>query len=157
MFDIVLQCYDRLRLITYRSMFRLLRERDGSLSATEAFSVDVIYLLHGPTVKQFADCLGISQPNATYKVNNLAAKGYVNRHTPEDDRRECRLSVAERFHTYYDTSDSFIQTAVEQLGERYSGEELEKFEEMLRALNEAVESQDTKGRGQGMTGKEEEL
>ena len=157
MFYGITKCYEQFRLISYRSLFRLLRERDGSLSATEAFAVDVIYLLRGPTLKEFADCIGISQPNATYKVNNLAAKGYVNRHTPEGDRRECRLSVAERFHTYYDTSDSFIQTAVEQLGERYSGEELEKFEEMLRALNEAVESQDTKGRGQGMTGKEEEL
>ena len=117
----------------------------------------MIFLLGSPTITQLAETLGISQPNATYKVNNLAAKGYVNRHTPEDDRRECRLSVAERFHTYYDTSDSFIQTAVERLGERYSREELEKFEEMLRALNEAVESQNTKGRGQGMTGKEEEL
>ena len=37
MFDIVLQCYDRLRLITYRSMFRLLRERDGSLTVSPVF------------------------------------------------------------------------------------------------------------------------
>ena len=41
-------------------------------------------------VAALAETLGISQPNATYKVNNLAAKGYVNRHTPEDDRRERR-------------------------------------------------------------------
>ena len=149
--------YQHFRLRNYRALFGRIREKDGSLSATEAFAADVIFLLGSPTITQLAETLGISQPNATYKVNNLAAKGYVNRHTPEDDRRECRLSVAERFHTYYDTSDSFIQTAVEQLGERYSGEELEKFEEMLRALNEAVESQDTKGRGLGMTGKEEEL
>ena len=97
MFDIVLQCYDRLRLITYRSMFRLLRERDGSLSATEAFSVDVIYLLHGPTVKQFADCLGISQPNATYKLNQLIQKGYVEKVPSTADRRELHLHVTDKY------------------------------------------------------------
>ena len=54
MFDSILKCYDRLRLLSYRGLFRVLRERDTSLSAAEAYSVDVIYLLHGPTVKQFA-------------------------------------------------------------------------------------------------------
>ena len=101
MFDIVLQCYDRLRLITYRSMFRLLRERDGSLSATEAFSVDVIYLLHGPTVKQFADCLGISQPNATYKLNQLIQKGYVEKVPSTADRRELHLHVTDKYMRYW--------------------------------------------------------
>lgn len=75
MLQSLLRCYERFRLSTYRSMFTLLRERDGSLSATEAFSVDVIYLLRGPTIKEFADCLGISQPNATYKVNQLIQGG----------------------------------------------------------------------------------
>lgn len=69
MLDLISRCYARFRLITYRSMFRLLRERDSSLSAAEAFAVDVIYLLQEPTIKEFADCLGISQPNATYKVD----------------------------------------------------------------------------------------
>ena len=139
MLQSLLRCYERFRLSTYRSMFALLRERDGSLSATEAFSVDVIYLLRGPTIKEFADCLGISQPNATYKVNNLSAKGYVHKATSEDDRRECRLHVSERFHSYYDTSDRFIQDAVKKLEAEYSAEELETFSNMLQALCDAVD------------------
>ena len=79
MLEQISRCYERFRLITYRSMFRLLRERDSSLSAAEAYAVDVIHLLHGPTIKEFADCLGISQPNATYKVNHLIQKGYVHK------------------------------------------------------------------------------
>ena len=62
MFDSILNCYDRLRLLSYRGLFRVLRERDSSLSAAEAYSVDVIYLLHGPTVKEFADCLASPSP-----------------------------------------------------------------------------------------------
>ena len=41
MLDIVTKCYEQFRLVTYRSMFRLLRERDSSLSAAEAFAVAV--------------------------------------------------------------------------------------------------------------------
>ena len=111
----------------------------GSLSATEAFAADVIYLLEKPTITQLAETLGISQPNATYKVNNLSAKGYVQKTTSEDDRRECHLHVSERFHSYYDTSDAFIREAVAKLGEEYSAEELALFEKMLRSLGNAVD------------------
>ena len=71
------QLYRRLRLTSYRRIFGSIRERSGSLSATEAFSADVIQLMGAPTLSQFAQYLGISQPNATYKINNLVAKGYV--------------------------------------------------------------------------------
>ena len=69
------QLYERVRLRHYRDLFSRVKERDGSLSATEAYAADVIYLLGSPTVSTFADTLGISQPNATYKINNLVAKG----------------------------------------------------------------------------------
>lgn len=79
----ILRLQNWLRLESYKKMFHTLREKTGSLSATEAFSADVIHLLGRPTLGQFAATLGISQPNATYKVNNLAAKGYPG----EDPRR----------------------------------------------------------------------
>ena len=137
--DDVINLYKRFRLLNYREMFGRIHEKDGSLSATEAFAADVIYLLEKPTITQLADTLGISQPNATYKVNNLAAKGYVQKTVSEDDRRECRLSVSDRFHSYYDTSDRFIQDAVKKLEASYSPEALETFAGMLRALSEAVD------------------
>ena len=137
--DEIINLYKRFRLLNYREMFGRIREKDGSLSATEAFAADVIYLLEKPTITQLADTLGISQPNATYKVNNLAAKGYVQKTVSEDDRRECRLSVSDRFHSYYDTSDRFIQDAVKKLEASYSPEALETFAGMLRALSEAVD------------------
>ena len=69
----ILDLYKKSRLMTYRAMFGRIREKTGSLSATEAYAVDVIYLLGSPTITQLAETLGISQPNATYKVNNLVA------------------------------------------------------------------------------------
>ena len=135
----IIHLYKRSRLLTYREMFGRIREKDGSLSATEAFAADVIYLLEKPTITQLAETLGISQPNATYKVNNLSAKGYVQKTTSEDDRRECHLHVSERFHSYYDTSDRFIREAVEKLEAEYSPEEIALFEKMLCSLRKAVD------------------
>src|SRR5699024_3625387 len=95
--DSFVKFYKRVRLMHYQELFGRIREKDGSLSATEAFAVDVIYLLGSPTLTQFADALGISQPNATYKVNNLVAKGYVKKTTSEGDKRECRVTVCDKF------------------------------------------------------------
>ena len=89
----ILDLYKKSRLMTYRAMFGRIREKTGSLSATEAYAVDVIYLLGSPTITQLAETLGISQPNATYKVNNLVAKGYACKTISEDDKRECRVTV----------------------------------------------------------------
>ena len=69
------EVYDKFKLQFYRKVFELVRERDGSLSAMEAFSLEVIKMLDHPTIGQFADFLNISQSNATYKVNNLIKKG----------------------------------------------------------------------------------
>ena len=65
--------FRKYRLFCYRKLFSAVREKPGSLSATEAFSADIIHLLGSPTISQFADTIGISQPNATYKVNQLVS------------------------------------------------------------------------------------
>jgi len=131
--------YKKFRLITYQEMFGRIREKDGSLSATEAYAVDVIYLLENPTITQLAETLGISQPNATYKVNNLVNKGYVIKTASADDKRECHLTVSDRFFKYYGDSNRFVEAATERLRQRYTPAELEQFGHMLRALTEAVE------------------
>ena len=136
--DEIRRLYEQFRLLHYTDLFRRIREKDGQLSATEAFATDVIYLLGRPTISQFADTLGISQPNATYKINNLEAKGYVRRDASETDRRTCYVSVGDRFHNYYDSDDTFITDAVEQLRDRYDERELALFEDMLQTLNQTL-------------------
>ena len=80
--------FRKYRLFCYQKLFAAVREKPGSLSATEAFSADIIHLLGSPTISQFAETIGISQPNATYKVNQLAAKGYLHKTVQAHDRRE---------------------------------------------------------------------
>lgn len=135
MLELITRCYARFRLITYQGMFRLLRERDSSLSAAEAFAIDVIYLLQEPTIKEFADCLGISQPNATYKVNHLIQKGYVQKTPSQEDRREAHLHVTEKYMRYWEESNQTLNRALETLQKRFSPEEVETFTRVLQELS----------------------
>ena len=84
--------------------------------------------------KQFSRLLG----GATYKVNNLAAKGYVVKSTPDGDRRECRLQLGPKFYQYFTDSDHFIDLAAEKLEGEFPPEELEVFARVLRKLTEEV-------------------
>ena len=138
LYDSIVQMYNKFRLLSYRALFLKVREKAGSLSATEAFSVDVINLLGQPTVTQFADYLGISQPNATYKANCLAAKGYLEKISGPQDRRECRLRLSEKFKNYYEGNMSEIKEAVSSLKGTFTGEELNTAARVLDCLLEKL-------------------
>ncbi len=138
MYKQIKELYEHSRLEHYRELFGRIREKDGSLSATEAYAADVIYLLQNPTVSTFAEVLGISQPNATYKINNLAAKGYVTRTYSDEDRRECRVSVVDKFYSYYNTDYPFLTKAIESLEQKYSPEELALCERILADLTKEL-------------------
>ena len=144
-YESILNLYRKFRLLSYRDIFQAVQEKNGSLSATEAFSADVINLLHQPTVTQFADYIGISQPNATYKVNNLVAKGYIRRVHGGADRRECRLEISDRFVHYYRENVSGLEEAVGHLREEFSEQELGTA---ARVLNRLAENLDSKLKGE---------
>ena len=134
------QLFRKYRLFCYRKLFAAVREKPGSLSATEAFSADIIHLLGSPTVSQFAETIGISQPNATYKVNNLAAKGYLEK-IPGEDRREVRLQTAGKFNAYYHDNEQALREAMDALAGRFSPEELDAAERVMQALVQTVETE----------------
>ena len=126
--------YDKFKLQCYRKVFERVRERDGSLSAMEAFSLEVIKMLNQPTVSQFADFLNISQSNATYKVNNLIKKGYLERENSQVDRREYHLILSEKYYHYMDLLTSYELKVVRRMKERFSPEDAGKLDEMLRVI-----------------------
>ena len=133
--------YRQLRLTSYRQIFGAIRERSGSLSATEAFSADVIQLLGAPTLSQFAQYLGISQPNATYK--NLVAKGYVEKVPSPGDRREIRLQPAGKLKKYLASGEGSFDHAVEALKKTYTEEELALTARVLNALLDETQKEET--------------
>ena len=129
------EVYEKFELQFFRRIFEQVRERDGSLSAMEAFSLEVIYLLHEPTVGQFADFLNISQSNATYKVNSLIRKGYIERLNSQTDRREYHLKLTEKFLNYVGLFNKYEHTVMERIETRFPAEDVRKFDEMLAVIS----------------------
>ena len=136
-----IEVYDKFKLQFYRKVFELVRERDGSLSAMEAFSLEVIKLLDNPTVGQFADFLNISQSNATYKVNSLIKKGYLERQNSQTDRREYHLVLSEKFYRYAELLTSYEMKVMERMKERFSPEDVAKLDEMLQIISDELMSE----------------
>lgn len=135
MTDSLENLYRYVRLSHYRRLFSEIREKVGSLNATEAFSAEIIYLLGEPTITEFAQFLGISQPNASYKVNSLVTKGYIQRRPCESDKRECRLAVTEKFRGYYGVQEpEFVE-----LTEGFSSSELLLLEKISEKASDKIE------------------
>ena len=57
----------------------------------------------------------------------------------EEDKRECRLQVCDRFYRYYGDLDHFTDKAVAALENEYSPQALELFAQMLYSLTKHVE------------------
>jgi len=129
------EVYTKFKLNFYRGIFDRLKEREGSLSAAEAYAVEIIHALNGPTIGQFAHFLQVSSPNASYKVNSLIKKGYVKRVRSEVDRRESYLFTTPKFMEYYAINQNYIELVIERINERFTFEELEKFDEMLTVIS----------------------
>ena len=130
--------YEKFKLQFFRRLFSQVREREGSLSAMEAFSVEVIHERDAPTIGQFADFLGISQSNATYKVNSLIRKGYIVKENSDTDRREYHLKLSDKFYCYNGLMQSYIDTVMARIQERFTAEELATFEHVLAVMSDEL-------------------
>jgi DNA-binding MarR family transcriptional regulator len=121
-----------------KNLFSKVREEKESLSPTESYCVEAIFLLNRPTVHQFANYVNISQPNATYRISNLISKGYVRKVLSEDDRREYFLEVTEKFNKVYGANAAFNAQLMGGIRDKFSEEEIELLEKMIKKLNTIV-------------------
>ena len=129
------EVYNKFKLNFYRGVFERLKEREASLSASEAYAVEVIHMLQNPTVSRFAEFLRISLPNATYKINTLEKKGYVKRIKSDTDKREYYLATTPKFQKYYAINQNYTVEVMKRVRERFSGEEITQFENMLKIIS----------------------
>lgn len=133
-----IQLHRRMRLAIYR---RLLR-RTGQLSAADAFAADIIYLLEQPTLTQFAGEMGISQPSASYRVNELAQKGVVEKVISPRDRRECRLRVGAEYRKKTLDAPGRVEALMGELTRRFTRQELETTAAVLDAFLTALDQEE---------------
>ncbi len=118
-----------------KNLFSGVNEDKESLSPTESYCVEAIFLLNRPTVHQFANYVNISQPNATYRISNLISKGYVRKVLSEDDRREYFLEVTDKFSKNYGMNASFNAQLMSGIREKFTEEEIMLLEKMIKRLN----------------------
>lgn len=118
-----------------KNLFSSINEEKDSLSPTESYCVEVIFLMNRPTVHQFANYVNISQPNATYRISNLIHKGYVKKVISEDDRREYFLEVTDKFFKYYGVNASFNAELMNGIREKFTSDEIALMEKMIKKIN----------------------
>ena len=126
--------YDRFKNHFYQEIFRQLPDREATLTATEAFAVEIIHTLGEPTIGEFAGFIHISLPNATYRVNSLVKKGYIEKKTSEADRREIRLHLTDHFYHYYNISSNYIHRILSEMKNRLSESECMQFIQSLTVM-----------------------
>ncbi|MBC8530685.1 MarR family winged helix-turn-helix transcriptional regulator [Gehongia tenuis] len=129
--------YNRLALSFYKNAARQQKiEEIGSLGAADTGTLEMVYLLKGPTCKELADFLRISTPNLTYRVNKLVSRGYLEKVQDERDRRRYHLRVTDKFMDYYSVNDAFVHRVAERARQNFSPEELARFEGMFQKIIE---------------------
>lgn len=132
------EVFDKFKFQFFCRIFDLVRERDGSLTAMEAFSLEIIDMLQAPTVSQFADFLDISQSNATYKINSLIRKGYLVRKVSDLDRREAHLILSEKYRSYMSLLTSYEDKVMDRIAARFPQEDLDTFDRILRTMSDEL-------------------
>lgn len=126
--------YLKFRAHHCRDLFREMGAREGSLTATESYCVEVVYLLGEPTIREFAQYVGVSAPNATYRVNSLVHKGYLERIPSQEDRRSVRLRVTDKFRNYYGLYDQYIVNLMKNVRAHFTQEEVTQLEGLLARI-----------------------
>ena len=135
------ETYAKFKLAFYQKIFNRIGERETSLTTVETFCMETIYALNRPSIQEFANFIGLSSPNAAYKVQSLIKKGYINKVQSEEDKREYYLEVTDRFLEYYDMTYSYTMKVVRRMEKRFTPEELEKLEYFLEIISNELMSE----------------
>lgn len=130
--------YVKFKLHLYQELLRRFESREASLTTIETFCMEAVHALNEPTINEFASFLGISPPNAAYKVNSLIKKGYVIKERSEQDRRIYHLKPTEKYWSYYNISSSYMNEVMERIPQRFSPADCAKLEEMLTIMSDEL-------------------
>ena len=128
-----------LRLVRYKQLFSSFTEKQEALSATDACSLEIIYLLNNPTVNEFANFISISQPSASYRLSSLESKGLIEKTPCVRDKRESKIKVTDKFRSEYISRIPAWEDAVKRVMGRYTKEETKMLKRFL--LQVAAETQ----------------
>lgn len=133
--EVFQEVYTKFKLHFYQSVFQRFATREATLTTVESFCMEGIMAMGEPTIAEFSRMMGISTPNAAYKIGSLVRKGYVEKIQSTVDRREYHLRPTQKYINYYNISYSYLHTVIERARERFSPEDCKKLEEMLSVVS----------------------
>ena len=129
------EVYTKFKLHFYRAVFGRFKRREATLTTVETFCMEIILALGEPTVNEFSNFVGISPPNAAYKINSLVQKGYVEKRQSQEDKREYHLVVTQKYIDYYNISSSYMEEVMDRIVRRFPAEDCAKLEEILTVVS----------------------
>ena len=132
------EVYKKFKIRYYQNVFAQAPNRELSLTTIEAFCAEIIGALNNPTINEFASFINISSPNATYRVNSLIQKGYVEKVQSETDKREYHLRVTDKYYKYYNISQAYVDTVLKRGKERCSREDIDAFDRVLTIMKDEL-------------------
>ncbi|MCD7948033.1 MAG: MarR family winged helix-turn-helix transcriptional regulator [Oscillospiraceae bacterium] len=133
--DALNKVYTKFKLQFYRTIFGRFQTREASLTTVETFCMEIIMSLGKPTVNEFSRYVGISAPNAAYKINSLVQKGYVLKEQSINDKREYFLIPTQKFYDYYNISYRYVVTVTQRIREHFPSEDVAQLERMLNIIS----------------------
>lgn len=132
------EVYSKFRVHYYRDVFKRINNRELSLTTTEAYCVEIIGSLGEPTINEFANFVGISSPNATYKVNSLIRKGYITKEQSGEDKREMILRVTDKYYKYWNINHKYMEIVEDRLEKSLTPEEFELFNRIMQKISDEM-------------------
>lgn len=126
-----LDVYRKFKIRYYQNVFAQAPDRELSLTTIESFCAEIIGALDEPTINEFASFVNISSPNATYRVNSLIQKGYIEKVQSETDKREYHLKMTDKYYKYYNISQEYVNEVLKRVRKECSDEEIKVFNRVL--------------------------
>ena len=133
-----LQVYTKFKLHFYQQVFSKFANREATLTTVESFCMEVILALGRPTIAEFSKLMNLSTPNASYKINNLVKKGYLEKVQSSADKREYHLVPTKKYIDYYNISYAYLQEVVDRAKKRFTPREVQQLEQMLRTVSDEL-------------------
>lgn len=121
--------FNQFKVNMFRKVFA--GRMESGLTASEIVTLYVIDMLETPTIKNYADYVGISQSNATYRIGALVEKGYLDKVPSQKDRRESHLFTTWKCKKLLKGDMRSTEELEAKLKARFSDEELEIAKEVL--------------------------
>jgi DNA-binding MarR family transcriptional regulator len=116
-----------------------------SLSSKQFIMVRAVKELNGthpegPSLKELARNLGISEPSASVMVNHLVLKEILQRLTPANDRRGVRLQLTAAAAEHFEIFDQALYRAIMSIADTGGSSLLLQWQSVLQRLQQALSS-----------------